>query len=87
MIITIQELHTYKHLVDLELAPPIPCPINSDHTDTIPWFSEDEKVFQLCLACNTKIYLSQDAMNAVKYLIYKNRNYKESKEYIEYINN
>lgn len=70
MKITIQELHAYNKLVELGVAPPIECPINSEHMRTLPWMTEDERVCQRCLACETKVFLSQEAVDVIKLLIY-----------------
>lgn len=54
-MITIQEIHAYQKLVDLNAAIPVICVSNADHGKMIPWVNEDRPCF-LCLACDSKIY-------------------------------
>lgn len=71
MEITIQELHNYNSLVELNAVPSIPCPINEDHMRTTPWVDEEGNVCQKCWACNTKIFLGQKKIEVIKFLINK----------------
>jgi hypothetical protein len=71
MEITIQELHKYNSLVEVGIVPAIPCPINSDHMRTLPWVDEDERVCQKCWACNSKVFLGQNKIRVIKFLIKK----------------
>lgn len=73
MKITIQELHAYNNLVSEGRAPEIPCVLNQEHMRTLPWLDEKDRVCQICLACDTKIFLSQEAEQTVKYYIYINK--------------
>ena len=73
MEITIQELHKYNSLVEVGVVPAIPCPKDSAHMRTLPWLDENEKVCQICFACNTKLFLGQDKVKLIKYLVRRKR--------------
>lgn len=74
MSITIQELHKYNSLVELKAVPAIECPLDSEHMRTIPWEDENGRVYQRCLACESKLFLSQSAIDTIKLLINKKNN-------------
>lgn len=69
MEITIQELHEYNNLVELGVVPAIPCPKDEIHMRTLPWLDEADRVCQKCFACNTKIFLGQEKVEVIKFLI------------------
>jgi len=67
-MITIQELHRYKDLVEQGFVPPIPCPMNNEHMPPIPFVKDDEPVMW-CLECDTKLHLGERKVIAIKKLI------------------
>jgi hypothetical protein len=54
-MMTIQELHAYQKLVEMNCAIPVICITDQDHGKMIPWVNEERPCF-MCLACDTKIY-------------------------------
>lgn len=71
MEITIQELHKYNLLVETDTVPSIPCPLDSEHMRTLPWVDEKDRVCQKCWACNTKLFLNDEKIKMIKFLISK----------------
>ena len=54
-MLTFQEIHAYRKLVESGDAEPLLCPINPEDGEIIPsWESQDE-VILICLICNSKI--------------------------------
>jgi hypothetical protein len=68
-MITIKELHKYKKMADAGFAPALVCPVDSLHTDMVPW-TEDDKVCLWCIYCNSKVFLGEDRENFIKSIIY-----------------
>lgn len=67
-MITIQELHRYKDLVEQGFTPPIPCPISNEHLPPVP-FVKDDEVVMWCLECDTKLHLGERKIRLIKKLI------------------
>lgn len=69
-MITIQELHAYKNLANMGLAPQLVCPIDSLHDDVFPWIDTDSKICLWCVFCNSKVYLGTEKENYIKELLH-----------------
>lgn len=67
-MITIQELHRYKDLVEQGFLPAIPCPMSNEHLPPVPFVKDDEAVMW-CLECDTKLHLGQRKITLIKKLI------------------
>ena len=70
-MITIQELHAYQKLSNVKSVPAFKCPLNNDHLDMIPWFTESEEAVFKCLSCNTVLHLGNDSVKKIKFLVSK----------------
>lgn len=68
-MITIQELHAYKKLSDVKSVPAFKCPLNNDHLDMTPWFTESEEAVFKCFSCNTILHLGNDSIKKIKFLV------------------
>lgn len=68
-MITIQELHAYKKLSEKGLAPSLVCPVDTLHTDIVPWVDEEDKICLWCIFCNSKVYLGSDKEDYIKGLL------------------
>lgn len=70
-MITIQELHAYKKLSDAGVVPSLSCPIDSIHTEVLPWIDENEEICLWCIFCNSKVYLGENKENYIKSLLHQ----------------
>jgi hypothetical protein len=68
-MITIQEAHKYLQLVNVGMAKPLVCPIDTNHPGMVSWFDKDEKVCFICLACDTKVYPGDNLSKKIKLVI------------------
>ena len=67
-MITIQQLHKYMELVDMRMAPVIPCPLNTEHMPPIASYEDDRPVLW-CLECETKLFIGERKSLMIKKLL------------------
>ena len=69
-MITIQELHRYNSLVDMELAPGVLCKIDPEHGRMNTWVNEKDEPCFWCFGCNLKYYPSLADIQYIKNLLH-----------------
>ena len=67
-MITIQELHTYMELVEMRMAPSIPCIMDAEHMAPIA-FEKDGQPALWCLEFNTKLFIGERKASMIKKII------------------
>ncbi|NDB84016.1 MAG: hypothetical protein EB127_15060 [Alphaproteobacteria bacterium] len=67
-MITIQQLHTYMELVDMRMAPVIPCTLNPEHMPPVA-FEKDGQPALWCLECDTKLFIGERKATLIKKII------------------
>ena len=67
-MITIQELHKYMDLVEMNMAPKIPCALDPEHMAPIA-FEKDGQPSLWCLECDTKIFIGDRKSSLIKKII------------------
>jgi hypothetical protein len=65
-MITIQEAHQYKRLVDVGVADGVKCPIDKDHTDLVIGINDNDLIYFWCLACGTKVNPGFELIEKIK---------------------
>lgn len=64
-MITIQEIHAYQKLVNLNSAIPIICVSDPDHGKMIPHMNGEDPCF-ICLACDSKLHPGLKMQEAIR---------------------
>ena len=70
-MITIQELHAYKKLAGLGLAPNLVCPVDVLHDEVFPWEDENGNVMLWCVFCDAKVHLGLTRIEFIKKLLHQ----------------
>lgn len=68
-MITIQEAHKYLQLANLGLTKQILCPLDNEHIPMVSWMNEEDDVYFLCIACNTKLTPGDHLEKKIKMVI------------------
>ena len=69
IMITIQELHRYQRMVDLDILPPIVCRVNELDGTMVPWLDEKEEPCFWCMACDSKYYPGLNQVQLIRSLL------------------
>ena len=67
-MITIQQLHRYMSLVEMRMAPVIPCPIDSEHMPPVAILKDDQPALW-CLECDAKLTIGERRSVMIKKLL------------------
>lgn len=67
-MITMQQLHRYMELVDMKMAPIIPCTMNVEHMAPIASFKDDQPILW-CLECDSKLFIGERKSVMIKKLL------------------
>lgn len=69
-MLTFQEIHAYKKLVESGKAEPLLCPINPEDGEIIPSWESADEVILICLICNSKVVPGINMAKKVKEKLY-----------------
>jgi len=67
-MITIKQLHEYMELVEMKMAPVIPCSLDSEHMAPIALLKDDQPVLW-CLECDSKLFIGERKSLMIKKLL------------------